>query len=227
MASAPTTTDFGGAAPAAPSSRCSSCEHALGPMCKHRPYFLLLGTKLCMKQLSCRPRVMQRSVRLLISASMVAGTALTAPTASACTIYQSARDRAKGPFDSVVVGRVVQARNNGSPSDESRAWSATVIIGERIADRMFSVFSHHDDCGERLKMPKVGDAWVLYIKRRNGSAVLFHAMPLAQARKEDPRFGGPAYPAAAKQRRLAEEIRRIDALVAALKAQSSESRSGP
>lgn len=196
-------------------------------MCKHRPYFFAFATALCTTERLCHPRVMQRSVQFLIFAGVAAGTALTATTASACTIYQSARDRAKGPFDSIVVGRVVQARHFDSPNDESRAWSATVIIGERIADRMFSVFSHPDDCGERLKMPKVGDAWVLYIKRRNGSAVLFHAMPLAQARKEDPRFGGPAYPAAAKQRRLAKEIRRIDALVAARKAQSSESRSGP
>ena len=156
-------------------------------------------------------------------------TVLLLPTAPllACAFNLTPRDRAHQSFDAVFVGKIVAADYKQNIGRRSRPWQAIASIQRPAGETWWNLYRGNDDCDDGQPLPKVGDPWVLYLQRIGGRLVAVHSMPLVQARREDPRFGGAPYPDRAQQQRRAREIRKIDAILDARKTWSSAVRPRP
>ncbi|WP_375194880.1 hypothetical protein [Sphingobium sp.] len=160
---------------------------------------------------------------LALSALTVA--CLNPASSFACAVSLTVRDRAQGPFDSVNLARIAQSGYISPTGPADRAWKATAIIEGRIAERIVTLYSDPSDCNERVAIPHAGEVWVIYIKRfedHRSLAVL--AMSLAQARREDPRFGGLPYPDYARRDR---EVRKVNRQLSLRRKLGSDARPSP
>jgi hypothetical protein len=166
-----------------------------------------------------------RYVLRYLTLSALAVACLNPASSFACAVSLTVRDQARGPFDSVSLARIAQSGYINPTGPADRAWKATAIIEGRIAERIFTLYSDPSDCNERIAIPHAGEVWVIYIKRfedHRSLAVL--AMSLTQARREDPRFGGPPYPDYAGRER---EIRKVNRQLSLRRKLSSNARPRP
>lgn len=177
----------------------------------------------------CKIDVMSPLPRRMIQSCLL--TVLLLPTAPllACAVNLTPRDRAHRSFDAVFVGKIIAAGYRQNSGGRPRPWRAIASVQRPAGETWWNLHRSggNDDCDDGQRPPKVGDPWVLYLQRSQARLVAIHSMPLAQARREDPRFGGPPYPDRAQQERRAAEIRKIDAILDARKTRSSAARPRP
>lgn len=169
--------------------------------------------------------MLRRRIQLCLSAALL----LPVQPLFACAINLTPRERAHRSFDAIFVGKIKAASYRTDSHGHSRPWQAIASVQRPAGETWWNLYRSGDnaECDDGQPLPKVGDQWVLYLQRKQGRLLVLHSMPLAQARREDPRFGGTPYPDKAEQQRRTDEIRKIDAALDARKARLSAARPRP